>query len=85
MRAIELTPVTTHKFIALTTFLTRVLGVYRFDPYSLFLGFVRDELLQFVERPRVDAVPLATVTDVFEVFEFDDGILELTGVFDKTF
>ena len=40
-------------------------------------GFVRDELLELVEVPRVDARPRTVFTDSFEVFYPNNGVLEL--------
>ncbi|ERG94019.1 MAG: hypothetical protein J07HQW2_00453 [Haloquadratum walsbyi J07HQW2] len=77
---LELAPVATTEFSTLTALLTRILRGYFLDANAFFLSVVRDELLEFGERPRVDAGPPATVTTVFEVFEFDDRITELTGI-----
>ena len=40
-------------------------------------GFVRDELLELVEVPRVNARPRTVLADTFEVFHPNNGILEL--------
>jgi len=40
-------------------------------------GFVRDELSELVEVPRVDARPRTVLTDAFEVFHPNGGILAL--------
>jgi hypothetical protein len=40
-------------------------------------GFVRDELLELVEVPRVNARPRTVLADAFEVFHPNDGVLEL--------
>ena len=40
-------------------------------------GFVRDELVELVEVPRVDTRPRTVLADTFEVFHPNNGILEL--------
>jgi hypothetical protein len=40
-------------------------------------GFVRDELLELAEVPRVDTRPRTILADTFEVFHPNDGVLEL--------
>ena len=40
-------------------------------------GFVRDELLELVEMPRVDTRPRTVLADAFEVFHPNNGVLEL--------
>ena len=47
-------------------------------------SFVRDELLELVEVPRVNARPRTVLADAFEVFQSDDGILELVRERDET-
>jgi hypothetical protein len=47
-------------------------------------GFVRDELLELVEMPRVDARPRTVLADTFEVFYPNDWVLELFRERDET-
>jgi len=48
-----------------------------FDADTSTFGFVRDELLELVEMPRVNARPRTVFADAFEVFHPNDDVLEL--------
>jgi len=50
--------------------LARLEQVNCFDANPGLFGFVSDELLQLVEVPRVDATPVATVTNPLQVLNF---------------
>jgi hypothetical protein len=75
----------TRKVVAITgsqrttrrTLLTGVVRIDLLDTNTSAFSFVRDELLELVEMPRVDTRPRTVLTDVFEVFHPNDGILEL--------
>ncbi len=65
------------------TALTRLERVNFLDADSGLFGLVGDELLQLVEVPRVDATPLASLSNPLQVLDFQDGILELFGPVDE--
>jgi hypothetical protein len=70
-----------------TTRRTPLAGMVRidlFDADTRAFGLVRDELLKLVEMPRVDTRPRTVLTDTFEVFHLNDGILELFCERDET-
>ena len=79
------TALRTRKVVAITgshrtTRRTPLAGVVRIDLLNTnpsAFGFVRDELLELVEMPRVDARPRTGLADTFEVFHPNDGVLEL--------
>lgn len=77
---LEATPITSSVFTALTALLTRILWVDFLDTNARFLSLVDDKLLKFIERSRVNTMPLTAVSDTFQVFELDDWIGELAGV-----
>jgi len=54
-----------------------MIRVDHFDANTSTLGFVRDELLELVEMPRVDARPRTVLADAFKIFHPNDWILEL--------
>jgi hypothetical protein len=63
-----------------TTYRTLLTGLVRIDlldTNTSAFGFVRDELLELVEMPRVNAQPRTVLSDVFEVFHPNNGVLEL--------
>ena len=59
------------------TSLACVLRVYLLDPDAGSFGLVDDELLQLVEVPRVDPTPVRPIADAFEVFNSENGVVEL--------
>jgi len=61
-----------------------VVRIELFDTDTSAFGFIRDELLELVKVPRVDARPRTVLTDSFEVFHPNDGVLELLRERDET-
>ena len=59
-------------------------GVNLLDTDTSVFGFVRDELLELVEVPRVDTRLRTALADTFEVFHPNDGVLELFRERDET-
>jgi len=64
--------------------LARVVRIDLLDTDTSAFGFVRDELLELVEVPRVDTRPRTVLADSFEVFHPYDGVLELFRERDET-
>ena len=54
-----------------------MIGIDLLDADTSAFAFVRDELLELVEMPRMNPRPRAVLTDAFEVFDPNGGILEL--------
>jgi hypothetical protein len=61
-----------------------MVGINFLDADTSAFGFVRDELLELVEVPRVDTPPRTVLADTFEVFHPNDGVLELFRERDET-
>jgi hypothetical protein len=58
--------------------------IHFLDTDASAFGFVRDELLELVEMPRVNARPRTVLTNAFEVLHPNDGIPELFRERDET-
>lgn len=70
-----------------TTRRTPLTGMGRIDCLDMdtsVFGFLRDELSELAEAPRVNARHRSMLADIFEVFYPNDAVLELVCERDKT-